>query len=196
MRKLFVDVPIKMVFEKTKLSIYNTLNQFNSFREVDIESTADNLVSQFKIHPTKINPEKVNVTPTLKKRTVKYNVDMRKQVEGAIIVYTIPFSGDVELFYVQPRQVGPRTVGVEIGNNNITFNVNPDYATLDLPEEKQIWIRQEAKKIIEFITNTLDQINKDCAGFNESLKPFIIADIKRRKDEEDKLDKLADNLKI
>ena len=83
----------------------------------------------------------------------------------------------------------------EINRDSLVFKVDPQYATLDLPEEKEVFIKNEANKIMDFLEKTLDQINKEIQEFNNSLKLLASTEIERRKAEEQKKDDLTNRLK-
>ena len=200
MIRLFNDVPIERVFDSVIRSIPAQLSNFGSFKNMDIEGTSEKVAKSLKIKLTELNKEKIQIVPKLGLKSGStfppgYDVNPNKDYPNAYIHYTIPFSGDSEIFRVRPNTYGLRTYGAEVGSNQITFILNANYATLDLPDEIRGKLKKEANEVITFIEKNLDQINKAINEFNGTLSKKAAIEIRKRIDQENKMDNLKNDLK-
>ena len=171
MIKLFHDVPIDRIFDSVIRRIPAQLSNIGSFKNMDIEETSESIAESLKIRLTKLNKEKMQIVPKLGSRSGSafppgYDVNPNKDYPNAYIHYTIPFSGDSEIFGARPNTFSPRTYNAEVGSNQLTFILNANYATLDLPEEIRGKLKREANEVITFIEKNLDQVNKEINEFN------------------------------
>ena len=200
MIRLFNDVPIDRVFDSVIRSISGQLNNLSSFKDIDIEETAERIAESLKIGLTELNKEKIHIEPKLGTRSGRtfpagYDVNPNKDYPNAYIHYTIPFSGDSEIFEVRPNTFIPRPYNAEVGSNQLTFILNANYATLDLPEEIRGKLKREANEVITFIEKNLDQVNKAINEFNNTLSKKVAIEIRKRIDQENKMDNLKNDLR-
>ncbi|MBA7525058.1 hypothetical protein ES705_17205 [subsurface metagenome] len=200
MIRLFNDVLIDRVFDSVIRSISGQLNHLSSFKDIDIEETAERIAESLKIGLTELNKEKIHIEPKLGTRSGRtfpagYDVNPNKDYPNAYVYYTIPFTGDSEIFKVKPNTFGHRKYNAEIGSNYVTFTLSANYATLDLPENKRDELKRTASEVIAFIEKNLDLINKEVTEFNATLKEMVTAEIKSRIDQENKMDDLKNDLK-
>lgn len=201
MIKLFNEVPIEEVFKSVLRSVYHSLNSIKSFKGQDIELRAKQFADQYKINITKLDRDNISGRPEL--GTISgssfprsYDVDRRKEYPNAYIFYSIPFKGDRQIFRVRPNTGIEKRVTAEVDSNILTISLSADYATLDIPVEKREEIKKRANGIIDQIESALNQVNKEIIEFNSSLAAIIVNEIKKRIEQENKMDDLTNDLKI
>ena len=140
MIKLFNEKPISELFRIIDQKIVHEMNG-NVFNETsDSETISETIAEKYKIHVPNINLSGTIVLPAMEgipgnQFKLNYFAVPNALYQVAVVTYTIPFSGDGELFCIQPSQFTFRTYSASLENNLLNFKIYTDYANINLSEE-------------------------------------------------------------
>ena len=128
-------------------------------------------VSQYQIKPLVFDKENISLTTRQEEITSDYFpnsffVDKEQYYEKEVLTFNLPFSGDPSLLRCVPSTRILWTEEIDLKNNTILFDI---INFSDNPET----IKKERDKIVNFLENQSQNVNKQVEGYNQSLSKSI-----------------------
>jgi hypothetical protein len=195
MPALFKDIPIELHFKKQYKIIDDAVNQadekqlYGPEAEIVINNLADKFSKKASIKLIELHDKMEYDNPM---------VYISKQLKRptAHVTYRIPYSGNKDLLFVQPKSFSPDdTREVAILDDQIVFDIDSGYANENISDAYAKKVVQEAKAVKAFINQILPFVIQECKEFNESLEEYAKAKLlakgkvyKEKMDMRDKLD--------
>lgn len=185
MTKLFHERPINDLFKIVEDKVLNEIKGYSEIETAEPEKLTEIIMQRFKFNVPVIDFDNKIATPDLEKRQGSLfppssfaNPNLLYPV--AVVNYSVPYTGNSEIFTAQPNRFTDRTYVVDIDNNFIHFKVDAEYATLDLPDENIKKIKEKINEIAQWINSNLELLRHDCTAYENELRKKILVEIRRR----------------
>ena len=185
MTRLFYERPINDLFKIVDKNVLNEINSYSDIETANPESLTETIMQRFKIHVPVLNSDERKATPVLENRPgssfpPSSFANPNKLYPAAVVNYSIPYTGNPEIFTAQPNQFTNRTYNVTVDNHFLNFTIDAEYATLDLSDEKIKRVKEIADEIIQWTKSNLELLRQDCANYEIELRNRTLLEIKNK----------------
>lgn len=199
MIRLFYERPINDLFRIVENNVLKEINSYTDIEKADPEKLTESILQRYKLKVPILKLDELNSIPELENRPgssfhPSTFANPNKMYPVAVVRYSIPYSGDSEIFTAQPNQYTNRTYHVTVDNRSLKFTIDAEYATLDLTEKKIKRVKELANELIEWTKRNLELLRQDCDNFENELRRRILFEIRNRIETKNKLKNLGDRL--
>lgn len=188
MINLFNEDKIEILFRLNGLKIMEALDRVKNYPSVDADMISETIAQKFMIYVPQVNICNCKATSKL------MDDNQWGTCKVAVVNYSIPYTGDGELFSFKPKLYGSSTYPTVINEKFIKFKIYTDYGQVEFNEETIKNVLNQVTAITDMIKYSLEQLEIDCNGYNLGLKMLVHTEITRRKTElqksKDELDAL------
>jgi hypothetical protein len=190
MISLFREKRIDELFQIVNRNIQTHVSQMqeNQILLEDSRDLAARLATRFSIKPLVMDLEKRDVNVILVNLPwdafpPDYDVTRGKSYPCAKVLYTIKFSGDVELLSAEPYNSSLfRTINADINEGAFTIGYQTLYGRPQLSDEIQSDVKRNVKQDINSINDLIPVLNNEVKIFNDSLEDEIYQIIEKMKE--------------
>lgn len=198
MIKLFNDQKTDCLFQIIDENVIRDLNRINNIETVDDAELATKLARRYKIKLLSINTNGIkNTVAKENKRGEEFrpilDLDPNSTYQVVVGNYSIPYTGNVELFCAIPKIRSCKSYkALLIDENFLHFKIETIFG--DFNEDAKKYINDQAKLFIDWIQSNLDELTKECTTYNDNLRDRIKLEIDNRIDEIKKRNQLSNDL--
>ena len=110
--------------------------------------------------------------------------------------YSLIVEGDTYFLGLSPGDLSflPMRLPVEVKGNVLSFEIDTRHDDEELSEEATALVRAEYQRIKEFITDTLEHLNRTIEFHNSELEKFVIPQLARKLRKADRCLKIKESL--
>lgn len=121
---------------------------------VDEERFLEHLLSEFHVNPIILHVEETTVSPAIERQVTIESYGQRFQAKKTFVTFSVPFTGDTELFHLQPNQHTLNPPREVIGENEVTLEIEQSGDAENVTNE----FKQRIAKIQSYIHYQQSQI--------------------------------------
>jgi len=168
MINLFGEEPIFNYIQLNMLDINREISKVTNCSAVDADYLSESIT-----HKCRIN------VPKIKEGGITFSLCMEyDQSDGhskvAVVTYSIPFSGNGQLFSFKPTQHHYNSIyQVDVADHLLKFKIYTRYINLDLPDKIKEEVSYDAKRVVDWIQTSLGQLNHDCTAYNNKMERVV-----------------------
>lgn len=179
----------ELEFEKfTQITINKLIEKVNEsdILNADLEHEAKKIIDSFTFTVPVI--DQTNITSSLSMEDSSGNnysdssIDINNDA-FATATYTVPFTGNSEIFKVKPLEYQHDNQQFILENNNLKFKIRTDSKSIDISEECKSNLILTSSKTIYFIENNLQKLSVCFKEFKNEMTGPVIYSLKKRKEE-------------
>jgi hypothetical protein len=181
MPNLFDSKPIDTFFEEHRSIIRNAVANLDETilsgtdLDIKIEQIAERFAKEAKIFLIEVNYKMEFDNPIIKHSRTK-------GFPTAHVKYKMPYGGNGTLLTLIPNGYrNEHTYAVKITDYQIEFDVDSEFARLDIPENQSQTVVETAKNVRALIQQVLPFVIEECNEFNDSLKEFAKEELLKKR---------------
>lgn len=172
--------------------------QKNEILNTDVEVYIKYLIEKFKVAPldfyfenTSVEHEEKNISTAQHPRDFTvWNSGMGMDtIKRMVITYCTPFSGNTELFHVQPSHFAMNAREFYLNGDNLCFDIIDFYSD---PAK----IKNEAQLYLDYIKQFSSYLHNDISQFNSTLESKITKFVTERRNKLLQQDHILENLGV
>lgn len=201
MIRLFNELPIEKYFQIVISNLRKDIYKLpeHQITAGNLEKIVQLIKTKNKIQPIILSMEGRTSKVTMEPRPGssfpgEYDVDRSKSYSCAVVNYIIPFTGNSELFSVQPTRMTNWSYLADISKGCLTFKVWTLHLNEDLNDTVLEMVKKEAKVVIGNLEKFTSAILMDIENFENTIEGLALDFLKERKNEIEKRNKRDDDL--
>lgn len=192
MIQLFNDAPIEQAFNKVLLGIDKTISNLPEANLLNepLDDISTRIARSYRITPLNIDFE--GRTANVGMKSIKgsdfpytYNVEKEKSYECAIIEYTFPVDGSLELLSVRPQSISLTHQAYAYLKDKQSFTIYHQtlHGNIELSDAVKEQVRSTLRPLFEQLPQVQAAINKEVEDFNASIGKYALESLQQRFDE-------------